>query len=82
MLLGEHRVDKADQGKRPGTGTGAKRPETRQVYPQPMKRALERRDSILLTAVTAAGGQVVKMTGDGLMAVFGSAACTVDASPG
>jgi predicted ATPase/class 3 adenylate cyclase len=48
-------------------------------FPQPMKRALERHDSILLTAVTAAGGQVVKMTGDGLMAVFGSAAEAVRA---
>jgi predicted ATPase/class 3 adenylate cyclase len=43
-------------------------------FPQAMKGALERHDSILLTAVTAAGGQVVKTTGDGLMAVFGSAA--------
>ena len=43
-------------------------------FPQAMKRALERHDSILRTAVTAAGGQVVKTTGDGLMAVFGSAA--------
>jgi class 3 adenylate cyclase len=48
-------------------------------FPQPMRRALERHDSILLTAVTAAGGQVVKMTGDGLMAVFGSAAEAVRA---
>jgi class 3 adenylate cyclase len=43
-------------------------------FPQAMKRALERHDSILRAAVTAAGGQVVKTTGDGLMAVFGSAA--------
>jgi predicted ATPase/class 3 adenylate cyclase len=48
-------------------------------FPQAMKRALERHDSILLTAVTAAGGQVVKTTGDGLMAVFGSAAEAVRA---
>jgi predicted ATPase/class 3 adenylate cyclase len=48
-------------------------------FPQPMKRALERHDSILLNAVTGAGGQVVKMTGDGLMAVFGSAAEAVRA---
>ena len=39
-------------------------------FPQPMKRALERHDSILLTAVTAAGGKVVKTTGDGLMAIW------------
>jgi predicted ATPase/class 3 adenylate cyclase len=48
-------------------------------FPQAMKRALERHDSILLTAVAAAGGQVVKTTGDGLMAVFGSAAEAVRA---
>ena len=48
-------------------------------FPQAMKRALERHDSILRTAVTAAGGQVVKTTGDGLMAVFGSAAHAVRA---
>ena len=48
-------------------------------FPQAMKRALERHDSILLTAVTAAGGKVVKTTGDGLMAVFGSAAEAVRA---
>ena len=48
-------------------------------FPQAMKHALERHDSILLTAVTAAGGQVVKTTGDGLMAVFGSAADAVRA---
>jgi predicted ATPase/class 3 adenylate cyclase len=48
-------------------------------FPQTMKGALERHDSILQTAVTAAGGQVVKTTGDGLMAVFGSAAEAVRA---
>jgi predicted ATPase/class 3 adenylate cyclase len=48
-------------------------------FPQAMKRALERHDSILLTAVTASGGKVVKTTGDGLMAVFGSAADAVRA---
>jgi predicted ATPase/class 3 adenylate cyclase len=48
-------------------------------FPHAMKRALERHDSILLTAVTAAGGQVIKTTGDGLMAVFGSAAEAVHA---
>jgi class 3 adenylate cyclase len=44
-------------------------------FPQAMKRALERHDSILLTAVTAVGGQVVKTTGDGLMAVLEIGAC-------
>ena len=48
-------------------------------FPQAMRHALERHDSILRTAVTAAGGQVVKTTGDGLMAVFGSAAEAVRA---
>ena len=48
-------------------------------FPQAMKSALERHDSILQAAVTAAGGQVVKTTGDGLMAVFGSAADAVRA---
>jgi predicted ATPase/class 3 adenylate cyclase len=48
-------------------------------FPQAMKRALERHDSILRAAVMAAGGQVVKTTGDGLMAVFGSAADAVRA---
>jgi predicted ATPase/class 3 adenylate cyclase len=48
-------------------------------FPQAMKGALERHDSILLTAVAAAGGKVVKTTGDGLMAVFGSAAEAVRA---
>jgi predicted ATPase/class 3 adenylate cyclase len=48
-------------------------------FPQAMKGALERHDSILLAAVTAAGGQVVKTTGDGLMAVFGSVADAVRA---
>ena len=48
-------------------------------FPQAMRHALERHDSILLSAVTDAGGQVIKTTGDGLMAVFGSAAEAVRA---
>ena len=43
-------------------------------YHQPMKVALERHDAILREAVESSNGQVVKSTGDGLMAVFGSAA--------
>jgi predicted ATPase/class 3 adenylate cyclase len=43
-------------------------------YQQPMKDALERHDAILREAVESSNGQVVKSTGDGLMAVFGSAA--------
>src|SRR5712691_8497884 len=42
-------------------------------YRQPMKEALERHDAILREAVESSKGQVVKTTGDGLMAVFGSA---------
>jgi predicted ATPase/class 3 adenylate cyclase len=37
-----------------------------------MKEALERHDEILREAVESSSGQVVKTTGDGLMAVFGS----------
>ena len=39
-------------------------------YPEAMKSALARHDTILREAVEAAGGEVVKTTGDGLMAVF------------
>jgi predicted ATPase/class 3 adenylate cyclase len=46
---------------------------------QPMKEALERHDAILREAVESSNGQVVKSTGDGLMAVFGSAADGVTA---
>jgi predicted ATPase/class 3 adenylate cyclase len=48
-------------------------------FPQAMRRALERHDTILQAAVTASHGRVVKATGDGLMAVFGSAADAVRA---
>src|SRR5919109_4132847 len=41
---------------------------------QSMKEALERHDAILKDAVEGAHGQVVKTTGDGLMAVFASPA--------
>ena len=41
--------------------------------PQAMKADLERHDAILREAVEGANGQVVKTTGDGLMAVFASA---------
>jgi class 3 adenylate cyclase len=49
-------------------------------YRQPMKDALERHDAILREAVESSNGQVVKRTGDGLMAVFGSAVDGVGAS--
>ena len=48
-------------------------------YRQPMKDALERHDAILRDAVEGSNGQVVKRTGDGLMAVFGSAVDGVSA---
>jgi predicted ATPase/class 3 adenylate cyclase len=44
-----------------------------------MKEALERHDAILREAVESSSGQVVKSTGDGFMAVFGSAADGVSA---
>jgi predicted ATPase/class 3 adenylate cyclase len=42
-------------------------------HPDAMRAALARHDAILRTAIEAAGGRVVKATGDGMMAVFGSA---------
>jgi predicted ATPase len=46
---------------------------------EPMEEALERHDAILRAAVESRGGRVVKSTGDGLMAVFGSPADGVSA---
>jgi predicted ATPase/class 3 adenylate cyclase len=43
-------------------------------FPEAMKGALKRHDAILRSAIEAAGGHVVKATGDGMMAVFGGAA--------
>jgi predicted ATPase/class 3 adenylate cyclase len=42
-------------------------------HPHAMKAALDRHDKVLRDAVEAAGGTVVKTTGDGIMAVFASA---------
>ena len=42
-------------------------------FPRAMRDCLERHDAILAAAVDAAGGHVVKGTGDGMMAVFPSA---------
>jgi predicted ATPase/class 3 adenylate cyclase len=42
-------------------------------FPQAMKAALERHDTLLRAAVEGSNGRVVKTTGDGLMAVFDSA---------
>jgi class 3 adenylate cyclase len=39
-------------------------------FPDSMKAAMERHDAILRDAVEQANGSVVKITGDGLMAVF------------
>lgn len=41
-------------------------------FPEAMKDAVARHDAILQAAVEHAGGRVVKLTGDGLMAVFSS----------
>jgi predicted ATPase/class 3 adenylate cyclase len=42
-------------------------------FPEAMKGALKRHDTILQEAVESPGGRVVKSTGDGTMAVFASA---------
>ncbi len=42
-------------------------------FPESMKSSLVRHDAILRGAVEGAMGEVVKTTGDGVMAVFGSA---------
>jgi predicted ATPase/class 3 adenylate cyclase len=44
-----------------------------ETFPDAMKAAMERHDAILRDAVEQAEGSVVKITGDGLMAVFSSA---------
>jgi len=48
-------------------------------FPQAMKPALERHDALLRSAVESSNGQVVKTTGDGLMAFFSSALDGVNA---
>ncbi|MEO5939413.1 MAG: adenylate/guanylate cyclase domain-containing protein, partial [Candidatus Limnocylindrales bacterium] len=48
-------------------------------HPRAMRAALERHDAILRTAIDSAHGEVVKSTGDGLMAVFRSPSAAVDA---
>jgi predicted ATPase/class 3 adenylate cyclase len=48
-------------------------------FPDAMKDAMERHDAILRDAVVDFDGRVVKITGDGLMAVFASAADGVQA---
>jgi predicted ATPase/class 3 adenylate cyclase len=48
-------------------------------FPDAMKPAVERHDAILRDAVEGSGGRVVKIMGDGLMAVFSSAADGIEA---
>ena len=48
-------------------------------FPELMKPALERHDALLRSAVESSNGQVVKTTGDGLMAYFDSALDGVNA---
>ena len=49
-------------------------------FPDAMKGALRRHDAILREAIEASRGRVVKSTGDGTMAIFGSAVDAVAAS--
>jgi len=49
-------------------------------YPDAMKGALKRHDGILRFAIETSRGRVVKSTGDGTMAIFGSAVDAVGAS--
>ena len=51
-----------------------------ELMPAAMEVALRRHDAILRGAIETASGQVVKTTGDGMMAVFGSAAEAIRAS--
>jgi predicted ATPase/class 3 adenylate cyclase len=51
-----------------------------QMFPTQMGSALARHDAILREAIEQSGGRVVKTTGDGLMAVFTSAADAINAS--
>jgi predicted ATPase/class 3 adenylate cyclase len=46
-------------------------------FPHAMKPALARHDAILRAAVEGANGQVIKTTGDGLMAIFSSVSAAV-----
>src|SRR5258705_5606437 len=49
-------------------------------HPQEMQSALERHDILLRSAISDASGDVVKTTGDGLMAVFGAPTAAVSAA--
>ena len=50
-----------------------------ETFPDAMKDAMERHDAILRDAVVRSDGRIVKITGDGVMAVFSSAADGVKA---
>src|SRR5262245_47598178 len=49
-------------------------------HPEEMKSALAEHDSILKQAVESKHGQVIKMTGDGIHAVFSTALDALDAA--
>jgi predicted ATPase/class 3 adenylate cyclase len=49
-------------------------------YPEAMKTALEKHDSLLRLSVEAGGGRVIKSTGDGIYAVFKAATDAVSAT--
>jgi predicted ATPase/class 3 adenylate cyclase len=51
-----------------------------ETFPNAMRHALKRHDAILRAAIEGAGGQIVKTTGDGFMAVFASPRAAVTAS--
>src|SRR4051812_7094256 len=51
-----------------------------ELQPGAMTEALQRHDAILTDAIGSAAGTVVKTTGDGMMAVFATAADAVDAA--
>src|SRR4051794_27138723 len=51
-----------------------------QEFPDAMVDALARHDAILRETVEAAGGRVVKTTGDGVHAVFANASEAIDAA--
>jgi predicted ATPase/class 3 adenylate cyclase len=49
-------------------------------FPEAMKPALARHDEILRAAIERSGGQVVKTTGDGLMAIFSSVSAAISST--
>ena len=51
-----------------------------ETNPETMRPALERHDAIIRSAIAASGGEIVKTTGDGLMAVFAAPVGAVTAA--